>query len=143
MITREPIYQAMFALLSTLGPFKTKQRFWTPWSELGPEQQPALMMVQKHEDAIRNGRGIPIKWSLKVDVVLYANTGGVKDSNIPASVLNPLVDAIEAALGDEFFPQTLGGLCETCWINGTVEHDEGVLGNQGWSVIPIEIVLPA
>ena len=60
----------------------------------------------------------------------------------PATVLNPLLDAIEAAPapGGEGTVQTLGGLAEHAWIAGKIETDEGVLGGQTVAIVPVEIL---
>ena len=36
--------------------------------------------------------------------------------------------------------QTLGGLVFDTWINGTIETDEGYLGQQGVAKIPVRII---
>ncbi len=108
-------------------------------------EQPALFQAQKHESAHR-ARGQPPKWTLALEIYVYAQAPD--DVPSPSTVLNPLLDALEAALapsGQDVATnvQTLGGLVSHCWISGTVVTDEGVLGGQAVAIIPIEIVVPS
>jgi hypothetical protein len=62
----------------------------------------------------------------------------------PATVLNPLVDGVEAAL----LPlaatglQNLGlpAMVQHAYIAGKIETDEGVLRDQAVAIIPVEIL---
>jgi len=59
-------------------------------------------------------------------------------------LLNPMLDALEAALAP--LPATgiqnlgLPTMVQHAYIQGKVETDEGVLGDQAVAVIPIEIL---
>ena len=137
-MTREPIYAALFALLSGAAPFVTSSRRLRHWSDVGPAEQPALFVVQKSETAERRA-GLPAKWRASVDVYVYAHAPD--DQTAPATVLNPLLDAIETALAPQGAVQTLGGLAAHAWIAGKIETDEGVLGSQSVAIVPIEILV--
>src|SRR5205807_469036 len=65
-------------------------------SELTPAEQPALFMRQKTETATIPTLGAPPVWTLLVHLYLYAH--GNDPYVAPATVLNPLLDAVEAAL---------------------------------------------
>lgn len=139
-MTRETIYAALYAKLTAIPGIVTTGRRLKHWSDVPAEQQPALYLIQRNETPSQV-KGVPAKWSLKADLYLYVNTGN--DENIaPATLLNPLLDAIEAVLAVEPFSgfQTLGGLVSHAWIAGTIETSEGVLGNQEVAIIPIEIL---
>jgi len=140
-MNREAIYQALFAKVSGAAGFATQSRRLRHWSDVGAAEQPALFQVQKGETAHRDA-GLPPRWTLAVDLFLYAQAPD--DQSAPSSVLNPLLDAIEAALTPDPVTnlQTLGGLVAHCWIAGKVETDEGVLGGQGVVIVPIEILVP-
>ena len=58
-------------------------------------------------------------------------------------VLNPLLDAVEAALAPDpvGHVQTLGGLVSHCWIAGRIQTDEGVPGGQAVAIVPVEILV--
>ncbi|HWR15167.1 MAG TPA: hypothetical protein VN577_10080 [Terriglobales bacterium] len=143
---REDIYAALFTLLNGLADWKFTDRKYVPISQIGDTSFPAMMMCQKDEQPEVNGRGIPIKWHLNVEVVIYVDTGGDREDMVPAQLLNPLLDTIENAIQPDPTirgPQTLGGLVSQTRINGKVETDGGVLLNRGWAVVPVEIIVPA
>jgi hypothetical protein len=141
---REPIYAALFTRLSAAASFNTASRRLRHWSDVTSAEQPALFQAQKSEAAQRL-RGQPPKWTIDVDVYVYAQAPD--DQTSPAAVLNPLLDAIEAALAPAGADavtsgaQTLGGLVSHCWIAGKITTDEGVLGGQAVAIVPIEIVV--
>lgn len=136
-ITREPIYSALFNLLSNAATFNTKSRRLRHWNDVPKDQQPALFMAQRSEVA-RTQRGQPTEWTLTVDVYIYCRTDGKLD---PGPIINPLVDAIEAALAPNPIEnvQTLGGLVHRAQVDGAIETDEGTLGDQSVAIIPITI----
>lgn len=136
-MTREPIYAALFALLSASAGFNTKSRRLKMWPDVNKADQPAIFQIQKNEQAV-TVTNMPTRWTLKVDIYLYANTSDVSQS--PSQILNPLLDAITAALKSNGENQTLGGLVTYCRISGAIETDEGVLGDQSVAIIPIEIL---
>src|SRR5690348_2001477 len=137
-MTREPIYSALFALLSAAASFATSSRRLRHWSDVGSAEQPALFVVQKSETAERKA-GLPAKWRAAVDVYVYVHAPD--DETAPSTVLNPLLDAIEAALAPQGSVQTLGGLAAHAWIAGKIETDEGVLGGQAVAIVPVEILV--
>ena len=143
MINREPIYAALFAKLQNLPGIVTASRRLKHYADVPPTQQPAIFMIQRTE-AAEQVKNLPAKWRLHADVIVYVNTG--EDPNgVPAQLLNPIIDAIETALDPDSIngSQTLGGLVSHCWISGSIETAEGVLGPQEIAVIPIEIMLPS
>jgi hypothetical protein len=144
-MNRETIYGALFAKLQGAASFKTASRRLRHWGDLQPGEQPALFQAQKDETAHR-ARGLPPKWTLNLDIYVYAQAPD--DTTAPSTVLNPLLDSIEAALapaGADLATgvQTLGGLVSHCWISGKITTDEGVLGGQAVAIVPIEIVVPS
>jgi hypothetical protein len=140
---REPIYAALFQLVSAIPGVTTASRRLKHWADVPPADQPALFQVQKGE-TVTDRRGLPPKRVLAVELFLYAQSGG--DPGIaPAQILNPLIDAIEAALAPDGPPpavQNLGGLVSHAWIEGRIETDEGVLGDQAVAIIPIHLLVP-
>jgi hypothetical protein len=139
-MTREPIYEALFALLAAAAGFVTASRRLRHWSDVGPAEQPALFLAQKSESAERKP-GQPPKWRALVDVYLYARAPD--EVTPPMSVMNPLLDAIEAALAPDPVGnlQSLGGLVEHCYLAGRIATDEGVLGGQAVAILPLEILV--
>lgn len=92
---REPIYEALFALLANAAGFATASRRLRHWSDVATAEQPALFLAQKSETA-EQSRGLPPKWICDVDAYVYCRAPDERTP--PTMVLNPLLDAIEAAL---------------------------------------------
>lgn len=138
-MNREAIYAALFAKLSLVDGFTTVSRRLRHWDDVPQSEQPALFQAQKRE-SVSTTPGLNQVWVLAVDVYLYAHTAGDK-SKSPGEIINPLLDAVVAALAPSPISnkQTLGGLVEHAWIDGTIETDEGVLGEQGVCIVPITI----
>jgi len=142
-MNREPIYSALFATVAAAANFVTASRRLRHWGDVGPAEQPALFQAQKSETAKR-ARGLPPRWTLEVELYVYAQAPD--ELTAPATVINPLLDAVEAALAPSgadlaTATQTLGGLVSHCWIAGKIQTDEGVLGGQAVAIVPIEIVI--
>ena len=142
MITREPIYAALFARVAGAADFITAGRRLRHWSGMAPAEQPALFMRQKEEVAKVPTLGAPTVWTLTVELYLYAHSSNRYVA--PATILNPLVDAVEAALAP---PATTGiqdlGLpaqVQHAYIAGKIATDEGVLRDQAVAIIPVEIL---
>ena len=133
---REAIYSALFAKLRTAAVFQTASRRLKHWSDVSPADQPALFQSQRRETA-NTLPGLNTIWELRVDVYLYARAPD--QENPPAQILNPLLDALAATLAPDPITnkQRLGGLVEHVWIEGEIETDEGVLGDQGVCIVPL------
>jgi hypothetical protein len=141
-MNREPIYAALFALLADAAPFRTASRRLRHWGAVEAAEQPALFQVQKRETATP-AEGSPTVWRVALDIYVYCQAPD--DTSPPASALNPLIDAIEAALAPTgadavIGAQTLGGLVTHCRIAGAIETDEGALGGQAVAIVPVEIL---
>jgi hypothetical protein len=138
IIDREAIYVALFNLIASNPSFVTTSRILKHWDDVPAGQQPALFMAQGQQDATTE-RGKPTIWKLDAKLYVYVRTDGAQ---VPSTVLNPLLDAIEAALQGNAAEntQTLGGLVDYCRIEGTIETDEGTLGNQAVAIIPVSIL---
>ena len=139
-MNREPVYAALFALVQNAAPFVTASRRLRHWSDVAAAEQPALFAIQKSETA-EERRPLPVKWRARVDLYLYAQAPD--ELTPPATVMNPLLDAVEAALAPDpaSHVQSLGGLVQHCWIAGRIETDEGVLGGQAVAIVPVEILV--
>lgn len=142
MIEREAIYQALFALATGAAEFVTIDRRWRHWSEVAPAEQPALLMRQKSEFAAVKALGAPVVWTLSVELCLYAHSSD--PYRTPAMILNPLIDAVEAALLPPAATglQTLGlpQLVQHAAITGKLATDEGALRDQAVAIIPVQIL---
>ena len=138
-MNREAIYTALFDKLKNINEFVTTTRGFKHWSDVAQPDQPAMLMVQRTEIGTTTP-GLNTSWLFHVDVIVYANTG--EDNNhSSSSIINPLVDAITAALAPDPITNkcTLGGLVQHAWIEGTINTDEGLLGAQGFAMVPIVV----
>jgi hypothetical protein len=142
MINREPIYAALFGLIESAADFAVVDRRLRHWSDVAPAEQPALFMAQKTELASVKTLGAPTVWTLSVDFYVYAHSSDPYLA--PATVLNPLLDAVEAALAPSATTglQDLGlpAMVQHVYISGKIETDEGVLGDQAVAIVPVEIL---
>ena len=141
MIVREAIYAALWSLAAEAGNFATASRRLRHWSDVSPAEQPALFMSEKGAVAKVLALGAPVVWTLHADLYLYAHSADPYLA--PASILNPLIDAVEAALAPAPATgiQNLGlAMVQRAYIAGKIETDEGVLGDQAIAIVPVEIL---
>lgn len=147
MATREPIYVALFNLLTgapgIAGAFNTYGRYLRHNQQAGP--MPCFYLVQHPgESHVKVGKGIPSKRTLRSHVVMYFTDGSV-DSILPATLCNNAMDAIDNALNINLNPsnaQTLGGLVEHVYLEGEVSIAEGLLQEISIVTVPITILIP-
>ncbi|SRR5216684_4395585 len=137
---RESIYLALFTKLSASSAFAFATRKNIPSDQLGTVQKPALEMLVKSEVAEYRGVGIPPKWRMVIHVFVYVDTNDPDKE--PATTLNELKDAIEAAVAPDPSTSklTLGNLAVECRIQGSIEEDLGLLAGVGGLLIPLEIM---
>ena len=137
--TREQVYSALFALVSQAKGVNTTARRTAIYTNIPPEQQPALFQEQVGENPINQGRGLPYVWELEVVLGVYAYCAD--ETVAPDTLLNPILDSIEAILPPNTVlgPQTLGGLVYECRLVGNAKAFSGSLGNQAFAYIPIRI----
>lgn len=141
-IAREAIYSALWALASGAANFASATRRLRHWSDVSPAEQPALFMAEKGGEGRVKALGAPIVWTLRADFYIYAHASDPRLA--PASVLNPLIDALDAALAPSTVTgiQNLGlpAMVQHAMIAGQIKMDEGVLGDQAVALIPVEIL---
>ena len=140
----ESIYQALFNRLSGIDGFKTTSRRLRHFNNVQPEDRPALFVTQGNQTEVPV-KGLDAKVELEAEVYIYIHE---TDQAIPPSVqLNQMIDKVRKAIAPDFPEmceyQTLGGLVEHCWIEGTIEVFEAVenmLDDQGIAIVPIRIL---
>lgn len=159
-VTREQVYAALFTQLKNAGPvFKTYSRRWkSAWDD--PEGDvthlPLLVPFEGLEMVTYGNRGIgPVRtWGCRVEVygkipAEIVGPAAVPDGRTPgASVLNPLIDAVQDALdvGRDLQTglQSLGDLVIDVRIEGEIikalgdEDPSGLCG----ALIPVKILVP-
>jgi hypothetical protein len=142
MIIREAIYAALWERAAGAARFTTANRRLRHWADLAPAEQPALFLSEKGGNAAVKRLGAPIVWTLYADFYVYAHSSDPYLA--PGTILNPLLDALEAALAPE--PTTgiqdlgLPQMVQHAYIAGKVETSEGVLGDQAIAIVPVEIL---
>jgi hypothetical protein len=144
-MSREAIQSALFALLTdehagVAGLALASRRLKAP-QDVGPGNCPALFQIYRGETVEWSGMH-PLKRVMHLEIVLYVHSG---DKSFPtSSLLNPMLDAIDQALGagDPANVQTLGGLAKRVTINGHIATDEGLLGEYAYAIVPVEILIP-
>ena len=99
-------------------------------------------MSEKGGHAVTKALGGPTIWTLSADFYVYVHSSDPYLA--PAMLLNPLLDALEAALAPSPVTgiQNLGlpAMVQHAYIAGKVETDEGVLGDQAIAIVPVEIL---
>ena len=142
-MTREPIYAALFALVSAATGIVTSSRRLRSFADVSSAECPALFMTQ-HTETQAVQTKIPGRWTLHVELAVFVNTGANDPNIVPVSVLNPILDCICTTLVPPapLAEQTLGGLVARCRIAGAIEIVEGVQDSTALAVIPVEIYLP-
>jgi len=141
MIVRETIYVALWELGASAAQFTSTNRRLRHWADVAPAEQPALFMSEKGGQAAIKKLGAPIVWTLYGEFYVYAHSS---DPYMAPAVLNPLLDALEAALAPS--PTTgiqnlgLQEMVQHAYIAGKIQTDEGVLGDQAIAIVPVEIM---
>lgn len=151
--SREQIYGALFDLASKAFPFTKTYRRYIHWDQLKQEMCPLLCMVEPGETYVQDYSGKPPEITLEVLLIAYTWAKPyVTDFNTPAPItfLNPVVDALEKALGPSdvtMWAQTLKiagtGTVSHCWIEGRIEKSQGDLDGVNRVIIPVKILVPA
>lgn len=151
-MTREPIYQALFAAgqaITWADPLSGASTTWstsarrirTP-DQIGADEQPALLQAESDE-VVSQATRMPSKRILTAAWVIYLKPYEAPQPTGP--LLNAVLDAVEtafapdSAIADTF---TLGGLVTHCWIDGTIFKDPGDVDGQAMLIVPIRILVP-
>lgn len=139
MIDREAIYAALYKRLAALPGLVTSSRKLQHWADVPAHDQPALFMAQGDQTTSTTS-GQDTAWVLRANVYLYVHTAG----EAPGPVINPLIDAVCNTI-NAVHPVTGRAMLDVdgvsyCRVDGTIETDEGTLGEQAVAIIPITIL---
>lgn len=147
MATREPIYQALFDLVTSdptvASIFVTTGRLLPHIANLADAQCPALFAFQLPEKREYMGRGIPAKRTLFVAFVCYFSA--TQPGPLPATMVNTAADAIDRVISTPGNPdnvQTLGGLVEHVYIEPDIKPFEGLLQEKSVLVAVVGMLIP-
>jgi hypothetical protein len=146
-VPRETIAAALWTQLQQANtgntPFNTMSRRWIPWSSTSAYNCPALFLMEQPGTAAGGERGLT-KWVMRFGVWVYLNINTDDYQTVVSTALNNYFDAIDAALAPQ--PpgqnqrQTLGGLVQSCFIDGTPVIDEGLLAPPSLLFIPVTVI---
>lgn len=158
-VDREAIFVALFTKLQTIPGVVTFSRIFTGFDDIPAGSQPAMFLLKGDEHPTFR-RGMPTQWRLDARIILAARVLEADPSVAPSTTLNVLLQAVEQTLyrdplegpasgapfqdnPDMMLGTTLGGLCQSCAIDGDIVTDEGAQGEQGGAMIPITIHVTA
>lgn len=147
-LAREPILVANFNLLqqtlglkSNGGLMKTITRRLKVWTDVPAEQCPYICQAQPSENHQWPMPALEDHIRMQLKLWIYVKVGATE---VPGTLMNPILDAIQAAYGPDSpttHKQTLGGLVKHARINGEILTSEGWLGDTEIAVVPIELYL--
>lgn len=137
---RETIIEALLNLVSGAAGFRTIGRRLQFPDQV--TEQPAIFVRYLKDHYPERPTGLLPKTVMEAEIWIYATTGS--PDAVPDAVLNPLIDAVEAALqpSPAIGAQTLGGLVVHCWIEGDILKEPGDLDDQAMAMIPVRLLAP-
>src|ERR1700690_1907870 len=94
-MNRETIFSTLFTNGSNAANFTTKYRRLHAQGDPSPEEMPMFCQIQG-DQTVTTGKGLPKKYTLSAEWWVYAYSDDLQAA--PSSILNPLVDALEATL---------------------------------------------
>lgn len=158
-MNRETIFAALYArgsgarwtppVAEMAATFQTKGRKLMDWNQVPAEGMPALFQTQTSQ-MVTQRRGLPPLVTLHAEWYVYVRTNAQMDSSVtPSQLLNPVLDALDAALAPDATDPTvgnvctLGGLVSHAWIAGDIATSEGLFGDIEVAIVPIEILVPS
>jgi hypothetical protein len=144
MVSRETIITALFEKLAASGEFVTTGRRNRDPESIPTNQTPALLLVEHSEKYDVQSRNLPAKRIINLRAIIYTDVGD-DDNAIPATIINNMLDGVDAALAPDS-PQTgfctLGGLAYSVKIDGDVIKAPGDVTGKGLAIVPIQILIP-
>jgi hypothetical protein len=147
--TREQIMEALQSRLQGImvngsAAFSAVTRRNVSPETIASPNNPALVLVKHHETYHRPSPAQPPRRTLTIMAIVYIDVGANVNA-IPDAVLNPIQDAIDAALVPDNYQTgncTLDGLVFSAMISGEVIAAPGDKTGKGLACIPIDIIIP-
>ncbi len=110
------------------------------WNDVAKADRPVLFVTQHGDTTGYSSASLPAKVTMDVDLFVYIDSS---DPNaIPATSLNIILEAVEAAIAPQPGPggmQTLGGLVQHVRREGKAVMDPGDIDGDGLLLIPLKI----
>jgi hypothetical protein len=144
--SRETAYKALYDLLLTTQPptgmlWKITGRQVKHWDDVSTADQPALFMHQGPQFASQQLAMGATQWKLTAGILVYFRCEACPVETPAVIAINSFIDNFEKIL--QPFPgarQTLGGIVQHAWIDGTVYFDDGIDDNQCFILIPVTML---
>lgn len=140
-MNREAIATALFAKLESVNGITTFSRRLRHWGSVPAGEQPACFLSAGGEVYQHKQRGIPAIVEMDYSIYFYAQSN---DSTLPQTLQNNFMDQLDLALKPDSSGAvqalTLGGLVSDVRIDGKIETDEGLLGEQVVVIVPLKII---
>ena len=144
--TREQIVSALFKILQGSAEFVTTGRRNTNPEGLDPSLTPALFLVEDTDKWDRSaGYNEFAKREMKLYAIIYNDVGSSNPSLVPNTIINNALDAIEVAMVPDDIVNgvfTLGGLVQSCTIDGQSQRSSGDTTGKALAIVPIRILFP-
>jgi hypothetical protein len=146
--TRNEVVEAVYSLLVSAWPWQTASRRERLWSDVPPDNRPAMFLFEGGPQAEKHERPNERLGRRRLQLMLLVYTNANKDSDRSGMAeVNDILDAVEAALKPQAADtggnlQTLGGRVTHCHIFGDIDKVSGNLTGDGMATVPIEILLP-
>ena len=128
--------------------FVTDSRKVKLFSDVPAAAQPACFQAEWGDD-VQQVTGLPYKWVIGVNWIIYHQFGKQGKDNLGALENNCILNGVRAVLApkptDPGFPDkrnSLGGLVWHCFINGRLFKDPGDVDGQAMMVVPIKLLVP-
>jgi len=148
-ISRAAAYAALYTRILTMTGVQFFSRRIKTVDQLSAKQQPAVFVIAGSSTPEVNSMGQPGVWRLRADIYVVAPPD--QTGTAPEATLLGLVDQIDGLLllrttesRPSFHDQsetTLGNVVLKAYVSGPIEIDEGLDGEQGVALVPVEMLL--
>jgi hypothetical protein len=145
VVSRESIFDSLFDRVKASANFRTAARGFRHWDDVPAGERPALFLVEGDEEWPDRDWHKPAVLAFEAAVLIYAATGATPPDPQLATILNNLVDSVQASLAPPTpfrQPQTLGidGVV-MARIQGKIIKNPGYADGNAVAVIPIKITV--
>ena len=154
LISRNSIANALFAVVDAaagkVASVQSSSRQLVPLEQVDSPQMPAIFLVQRGEQQVREvqgmpGIGLPAKRFMRFEVWIYTSDAQSSDT-VSADQINDIVDSVEDALQPDNVMTgtlTLAGLAWFVRIDGNVEYYLNVQGGpKSVAIVPVTLLRP-